>query len=152
MWRMWHHNTTHSLAMSAIFGIQDIEDIKYEIWLYCILLWLTYAFLLLTKDEDIQRNPHKTVIRLTTCRNLFLQVIKYANKILSASFHLFTSFRSRKRRKVEALDKVWGCRLGFITVDKEIYIFTSFVGCNVCGRNHNTESCSFLRELKPVSI
>ncbi|PSN32133.1 hypothetical protein C0J52_11756 [Blattella germanica] len=23
-------------------------------------------------------------------------------------------------------------------------------GCNVCGRNHSTESCSFLRELKPI--
>ncbi|KAJ9582555.1 hypothetical protein L9F63_003113 [Diploptera punctata] len=23
-------------------------------------------------------------------------------------------------------------------------------GCNVCGRNHSTESCSFLQELKPV--
>ena len=39
-----------------------------------------------------------------------------------------------------------------ISEEKKIYIFALLVGCNVCGRNHTTESCSFLRELKPVSI
>ena len=111
--RMWHH------PKPSIFNVSHFRYSRWKLQntkLSCITDWSNYCmrYVYLQKDWDVSNIVIKQLFKLTTCRNLFLQVINYGNKMPSPYPHLFTIFRSREKWKLgEVQNMRWSLRLGF---------------------------------------
>jgi hypothetical protein len=113
MCRMWHH------PKPSIFNVSHFRYSRWKLQntkLSCITDWSNYCmrYVYLQKDWDVSNIEKTQLSKLTTCRNLFLQVINYGNKMPSPYPHLFTIFRSREKWKLgEVQNMRWSLRLGF---------------------------------------